>query len=54
MQDGVTALSYAIGLGYADVARFLLENGAIIDFEYNVRRMDIIILFAILNNYLIL
>ena len=40
MQNGMTALSCALIPGYADTARLLLENGAIMDFEDNVRRTD--------------
>ena len=42
MQNGATALAYAILAGYADTARLLLENGATMDFEDNVRRTDMI------------
>ena len=42
MQDGRTAIAYAIELGYADVARLLLENGATMDFEDDVRKTDMI------------
>ena len=45
MQNGVTALAYAVVRGYADIARLLLENGATMDFEDNVRRADIIYVF---------
>ena len=40
MQDDTTALTYAIGSGYAGITRFLLENGATMDFEDNVRGTD--------------
>ena len=55
MQGGWTALGYAVGLGYADVARLLLENGAIMDFEDEVSRTDMN-LWTIYscNNHLIL
>ena len=42
MQYGVTALAHAIVWGYADVARLLLENGATMDFEDDVRKTDMI------------
>ena len=44
MQDDVTALVYAVLLGYANIARFLLENRATMDFEDEVRRTDMVIL----------
>ena len=53
MQNGATALAYTIALGYADVARLLLENRATMDFEDDVRKTDIIN-FAALNNHLIM
>ena len=40
MQGGLTALGHAVHYGYADVARLLLENGAIMDFEDEVSRTD--------------
>ena len=43
MQDGTTALAYAVGFGCAGIARFLLENGATMDFEDNVKRTDMIL-----------
>ena len=46
MQNDVTALACAVERGYAKVARFLLENGAAIDFEDEVRRTDMIILLC--------
>ena len=42
MQDGVTALACATLAGYADIARLLLEKGATMDFEDNVRETDVI------------
>ena len=51
MQNDATALGYAVVYGYAKVARFLLENGAAIDFEDEVRRTDMIILIIILHNF---
>ena len=36
MQDDKSALASAIGFGYANVARSLLENGATMDFEDEV------------------
>ena len=33
MQDDWTALAWAVHCGYADIARFLLEKGATMDFE---------------------
>ena len=45
MQNDTTALAYAVGFGYyANVAKFLLENGATMDFENEVRRTDMIII----------
>ena len=41
MQDE-TALAYAVRLGYANIAKSLLENGATMDFEDKVRRTDMI------------
>ena len=49
MQNGSTALAFATLAGYANIARLLLENGAIMDFEDEVRRADeikIMILYA--------
>ena len=43
MQYDVTALAYAVDRGYANITRFLLENGATMDFENKVRRTDMII-----------
>jgi ankyrin repeat protein len=40
MQNDRTALAWAVVRGYANVARFLLENGATVDFEDEVRRTD--------------
>ena len=42
MQDYWTALAWAVDREYANVARFLLENGATMDFEEEVRRTDMI------------
>jgi ankyrin repeat protein len=36
MQEDITALAYAVVQGYANVAKFLLENGATMDFENKV------------------
>ena len=45
MQNDMTALAWAVKRGYANVARFLLENGATMDFKDEVRTdMMIIIL----------
>ena len=44
MQNDMTALAYAVLLGYTNIARFLLENGATMDFEDEVRRTDMVIL----------
>ena len=46
MQGDKTALAYAVDAGYAKVARFLLENGATMDFENKVRRTDMIIILC--------
>ena len=46
MQNDWTALALAVNAGYANVARLLLENGAIMDFENKVRRTDIIIILC--------
>ena len=43
MQDGRTALAHVVECGYADTIRFLLENGATMDFEDYVRRTDVIL-----------
>ena len=44
MQQGdKTALAHAIESGYADTTRFLLENGATMDFEDKVRRTDMVL-----------
>ena len=40
---GMTALAFAFGFGYVDIARLLLENGATMDFEDKVRRTDMIV-----------
>jgi ankyrin repeat protein len=48
MQDDETALTWAVRYGYANVARFLLENGATMDFENKVRRTDMIIIILYL------
>ena len=40
MQNGATALAYAIVQGYVDITRLLLENGATVDFEDDVRKTD--------------
>ena len=42
MQNGATALAYATAVGYADIARLLLEKGATMDFEDNVKETDVI------------
>ena len=39
MQNGLTALACATAVGYADIARLLLENGATMDEE--VRKTDV-------------
>ena len=39
MQDGWSALAYAVDDGYADTARLLLENGANMNFEDDVRKI---------------
>ena len=44
MQTDMTALAYAVYAGYANITRFLLENGATMDFEDEVRRTDMIII----------
>ena len=46
MQDGITALVGAVDRGYANIARILLENGATMDFEDEVRRTDMIIILC--------
>ena len=46
MQNDKSALAYAVDAGYANVARFLLENGATMDFENKVRRTDMIIILC--------
>ena len=38
IQDGWRALAYAVARGYADTARLLLENGATMNFEDDVRK----------------
>jgi ankyrin repeat protein len=43
MQDDESALARAVRPGYANIARSLLENGATMDFEDEVRRTDMII-----------
>ena len=43
----MTALAWAVDCGYANVARFLLENGATMDFEDEVRRTDMITIVII-------
>ena len=43
MQDGLTALACAVGLGYVDITRLLLENGATMDFEVTVRRTNMML-----------
>ena len=43
MQDDATALAFAVTFGFANVVRSLLENGATMDFENEVRRTDMII-----------
>ena len=51
MQDDWTALVWAVDCGYADIARFLLEKGATMDFENEkVREIDIRLF---LNNHFI-
>ena len=52
MQDDWTALAWAIDRGYADIARFLLEKGATMNFENEEVRKTDIILF--LNNHFIM
>ena len=47
MQDDRTALAYAVTFGYANFAKFLLENGATMDFENKVRRTDMIIIMIL-------
>ena len=42
MQNDATALAYAVVLGYANVARLLLENKATMDFKNKVRRTDML------------
>ena len=44
MQNGWSALASAVVLGYADTAKALLENGAFMDFEDNVRKTDILVI----------
>ena len=44
MQNDVTALALAVVAGYANIAKFLLENGATIDFEDEVRRTDMVMI----------
>ena len=46
MQDDWSALAYAVRLGHVNVARFLLENGATMDLEDEVRRTDMIIIIC--------
>ena len=46
MQSDMTALAFAVRSGYANVARFLLENGATMDFEDKVRKTDMIIIIC--------
>jgi ankyrin repeat protein len=46
MQDDASALAWAVYFGYANVARSLLENGATIDFESEVRRTDMRIIIC--------
>ena len=43
MQKDGTALAWAVLWGYANVSKFLLENGATMNFEDEVRRTDMII-----------
>ena len=43
MQRYWTALAHAVELGYANIAKSLLQNGATMDFEDEVRRTDMII-----------
>ena len=42
MQIDMTALAWAVDREYANIARFLLENGATMDFKDKVRRTDMI------------
>ena len=51
MQNGWTALGYAVTGGHAEIARLLLENGAILGFEGIVRKIDVT---YVPNNHLIL
>ena len=44
MQEDWTALVCAVEFGHANISRFLLENGATMDFEDEVRRTDMIII----------
>ena len=44
MQNGASALAFAVVVGYANIARSLLENGATMDFENEVRRTDVMII----------
>ena len=46
MQNYWTALAYAVEYRYANVARSLLENGATMDFEDEVRRTVMIIMLC--------
>ena len=46
MQGDWTALVMAVMAGYANVAKSLLENGATMDFENEVRRTDMIIILC--------
>ena len=48
MQDDMTALAWAVVRGYANIVRFLLENGSTMDVEDEVRkRSDNIIIMII-------
>ena len=47
MQNERTALACAVDAGYVNVTRFLLENGATMDFENKVRRTDMIIMYVL-------
>ena len=47
MQVDMTALAWAVNAGYANVTKFLLENGATMDFENEVRRTDMIIIIML-------
>ena len=42
----MTALAYAVYHGYVNVTKFLLENGATMDFEDKVRKIDMMIIIT--------